>query len=284
MNYLVPIKLSTNFRNKFNVSDFKIRQITDFDREKLFGITKLKLDNEGNIESFIKNKELDLINLSTLEKLKVFSATSIIEFNKDDSIKDVHTLLLAFRLFKPGDIFAPIIFNAQTSAIHFTGEPIFCKESTQYKISKRDVKKINGIFNLLKKIKPDSPINLALERYNFAINRNTNEKNSYVEFVSILESLFLESNQELSFRFSLILSYILSNELNEKISFNRIKAFYQTRSDFVHAGKYKNKDLNNEELDLINNLVRKLIIWYLQNECPTYKKIEEMIFKKLKIL
>lgn len=288
MKYLVPIKLSTKFRNKFNIANFQIRPITDFDREKLFGITKVELDNNGNIESYIKNEERNLINFGLLEKLKIFSVTSIIEFNKDglieDIIKDISTLLLAFRLFKQGDIFAPIIFNDKTPAIYFTQYPNFCKESTKYEISKRDIEKINNIFNLLKKIKPNSHISFALERYNFAINKNTNEKNSYVEFVSILESLFLEANQELSFRFSLILSYILSNKLKEKISFKKIKNFYSVRSQLVH-GKSKNKDCyNKEKLNLINNLVRKLIVWYLQNNSPQYEQIEKMIFNKLKIL
>lgn len=281
--YLCPININVNSES-FKIGNYKFRKITNNEQGNLFGISDVRLNKNKKIIGvhMTNTKNISNFFLTELQVLKLYSCEFVIEFSNKDDIKEIPNLLLAFRLYKSKDVFAPLIFSNQPSGVEVTGEPISCKDSEIYNIDKSEIRHIRNIFKSIKTVDVNSNSFLVLERYKFAIDKNTNNKNSFIELVSILESLFLDHDiHERSFKFSLIISYILSNKIRDNVSFEQIKNIYKIRSGLVHDGK--SKLYNTEMLNSTQEYTRKLILWHLRNKYD-YKIMESMMFKKLKII
>ncbi|MDX2304032.1 MAG: hypothetical protein NW226_14595 [Microscillaceae bacterium] len=63
-------------------------------------------------------------------------------------------------------------------------------------------------------LKDNDKQNIILERFDNAVSKNTNKYNSFIDLVGILETICVGNDKdELSFRFSLYVSYLLNNKL-----------------------------------------------------------------------
>jgi len=134
------------------------------------------------------------------------------------------------------------------------------------------------IYNLLLK-EDDKKFLLAIQRFNSLVDTHSNIRNSFIDCITILESLFLDNaTDELRFRFSLIISFILNNKLKIKVNLNKVKKFYDIRSILVHSGY--SKDFKNETFYECLHYTRELLKWYLlnkKNRNDNFKKIIQLL-------
>ena len=279
-----PIHITiTDISSYSSFSHFKIRKITNKDRLKWFGIDDLLVHKIGSIsaisvsKSHNNNSRLTYL-LTDPEIHKLYKAQFVLEFDRN-FLDDIPALLLALRLYRPGDIVAPIIFNKEQTLVQTTGTPLFGKDHSIYSITKKDITKINYLFNLIKKEAGQPKIGKVFERYRYAIDQNTSNETSFIELVSILESLFLNTNSELTYRFSLITSYILMKKLKLYAPFSQMKNIYGIRSDLIHSGKIISrkyiKIYSEELLMTLKMYVSELLMWYLKN--PSYRSDPETL-------
>lgn len=159
--------------------------------------------------------------------------------------------------------------------------PLFNKDREKYSISINEIPRIKKIYNDILENK-NEVLSLAFERFNNAITKTNNEKNSFIDFVTILESIVLNNNnQELSFRFALYISFILSNKLKNPVKFKDVKTIYNVRSQLVHGGK--SKDYNKTMYKKLEQYTKVILLWILDNGLISDKDCKEMILHHLKI-
>lgn len=269
------------------IGEFTIKEMSKSEREFLFGISEVVLDTNGLLKSVQFNSQTHQNNLvldfylAQIELMKLWASQYLIFFEKEQDIELAKNLLLTLRLCGPGDLFAPVIFTEDAKKVYTTGAPIETKGKNLYHLSRDVANQVNSVFDALNKLDSRSGVYLSLERYRFAISKVASGENSFIEFVSILESLFLDNDrQEVRFRFSLVISFILSNELKIPISFEEIRQIYDTRSELIHSGK--STKYTKADLAKLYSHTRNLLVWYLKKP-TTYTEIEEKIFDILKI-
>ncbi len=281
--YIAPIHINVHdFKRSISIGKLKIRKITSEEQRKFFGIYDLKYTDNGDLVGFISitqsNSDFNLRNFP--EKFKLYSCQHVVEYtNRDVLVKELSTLLLAFRLYQEGNVFAPLVFYTNTEPLNFI-YPQFTNETKKYAISTKEFWRIKKIVTL---INNNKSLHLAFERFNNALSNKTNEKNSFIDFVTILESIFLENsgNQELSFRFSLYTSYILKNKLKTATSFKEMQEIYTVRSKLVHSGT-SNK-YSKELYEKTKKYTRLLLLWTLENSSLKGNEYKKMILEHLNL-
>lgn len=286
INCICPINFFiSNFRRDIDFGNCILHKLSEDEREKFFGVRVEKRDSEGHVtcmKSFGHGMTCDFF-LPKLETCLLYGSEYLIfwDDHKFDSEK-ITNLILAFRLHKLGKIFAPLVFKYPSGSLHVTTYPLHTKFSLPYQIDWSELNNVKTIFHELNNLKKDDPLLLTLERFTNSLSTGLDNKISFVEYVSILESLFLKNSNtnELNFRFSLIISYILSNKLKIKTKHQVVSEWYKIRSELVHCGK--SKKYNQEKFEFLDYCIRKLLVWYLENS-NDYYKIEEEIFSKLGI-
>jgi hypothetical protein len=283
--YIAPLKIEIpDFNRSIFIDKFRIRRIREIEQRKYLGVSNVKLNDNGNLIGCTHHFQSDSVRdpvLSSMDLLKIQGSQYIIECNVDYYMsKRLSDLLLAFRLYRPGGIYAPLIIHPNKAAIQYV-HPLFNEDREKYSVKKQEFREIRRIYNLII-CSRNSKLPLISERFNNAIGYRTDQKNSFIDFVTILEAIFLNNAfQELSFRFALYTSFILSNKLGEKVDFNDMKKIYTTRSELVHSGKSKN--YNNGTYEKTKQYTRKLLLWYIKKKAKTNMAIDEMILKELKI-
>ena len=265
--YIAPIRIDIpDLKKSISIGKIKLRKITEKEKNKYFNTKKIEYTENGDVSNvtYIAPQKIDFIHLhSQLQDYKLLSCQHIVEYiDKDVLIEELKVLLLALRLYQEGNVFAPLVFHPNGNYLNYI-YPTFTTETKKYTINIKNFRRIKKIHSQIKQKK-----NLAIffERFNNALSRNTNEINSFIDFVTILESLFLNSSsvQEISFRFSLYTSFILKNKLKEPVTFKEMKNIYDVRSQLVHNGKSKkySKELHSKT----KNYTRILLLWALGND------------------
>ncbi len=285
---ILPIDLffpSKDMLRSFSIGMFKIRKITKEERANFFGVESVIRDSEGRLDqmSFVSAGQQNSIFstiLNDLQLMRLNSVDYVIEFEKepDEHREELRLLLFSLKIYISNNYFAPLVFDG-VSTISVYEHPQYDAERC-VKINKSDLRKIRKIFNTLKNVKDDK-FDIIREKYNFAINQRTSSKSSFIELASILEALFLDgTNQELSFRLSLIVSYIINKNHKTKYNFNWFKNIYDIRSKLVHTGKCR--EYNNDIYEDLKVLTSKLILLYFSKNI-SYEKTKNEFFKILRI-
>lgn len=277
-----PMRLDiVGFKSYKQIGEFKLRKINESEIQQLFGIKNRKIDSKGNITLMtVLHNSIDALNFGLVEneRYKLFSSKYLVEFPDKTNEYTNLAFIRAFKLFAGGDLFCPVIYLSDAISISFI-HPKSTHYPEIYKIKVADLTRIKILFLKLKKLKDNKGVQLILDRFDAAIDARLNRKISYIELVSIIESVVVNEPSELRFRFSLHLSYLLTS-LNKKTTFKDAKNIYDVRSKLVHTGK-SNKltdDLYNDVL----NKTRLIVSWYVDNH-ENKDKIFEDICNKLKI-
>lgn len=281
--FIAPIRIDIpDLKKSVSVGNLKIRKITSKELIQYFKISDPKYDSNGDLVGFavIKPFERYFFLLNNFDLLKLQSCQHVVEHtNQDAIVKELNNLLLSLRLYREGNVFAPLIFHSDLLSLSFI-YPRFINETEKFTIHTKEFEKIRKIVKLINK---NTNLKLAFERFNNAISTKTNEENSFIDFVTILESIFLNNpgKHELSFTFSLYTSFILKNKLKINATFKEMKDIYTVRSQLVHSGKSKkySKDLYNKT----KKYTRCLLLWSLKNSSINDKECENMILKHLKL-
>jgi len=290
--YIIPIGINvkrTPLLKSFDIDIFKFRKIEEKELKNFYGITKIRRDTNGRAKT-VSGPEISgrgfllSISLSGTETMRLWNTQYVIEFIANEAAdfeKQITRLLLSFKLLKSQSFFAPIILCEDTTKVDFVKFQSTYKINTNFVLTKKELHEARDLYYKIAELESEPKIGLILERYNYTIGGNITEKNLFVELVSILESLYLDNDtNQLSFRFSLIISYILNNPTKTKFNFDWSKKIYDTRSELIHSGK--SKKYNDELYNSLKENTGKLIIWYLKNN-KNYKEIERKIFNILNI-
>lgn len=287
--YICPITLEIN---DFDVSieidtELFIRKITEEERCVIFGckIVERKLNDDGT--STIKTKPCPLTYLLypeptieasgkpeilVLHYYKILQTEYIIESTSQTKIEDLINTLL---IFKEGFIHAPYSFKKNSVALH---HPLYLKQNIPHVLELKDIENIKNLYNRLSH--SDNKTKVYVERYRRSLDINLNDRESYFQKVSLLESCLIEAKTELTFKFSLCLSSLLTNEIGHTLSFREAQKIYKTRSDIAHKGK--SDKLTKKEYDLLRLYTREIIKWYILKGSPD-KILESVVHKKLNI-
>lgn len=281
--YIAPIRIDLpDLKRSISIGKIKLRKITEKEKIKYLNICKATYTENGDVSTLTQTTpSTPYVNsLDLFEDLKLKSCQHTIECT-DEKIftEELNMFLLSLRLYRDGNVFAPIIFNPDAIGIHYV-YPQFIQDTEKYTIYLKEFNQIKNIFSL---IKQNEVFSLIFDRFNNALSKETNKKNSFIDLVTILESLFLKNNdkQELAFRFSLYTSFILKNKLKSKASFEEMKNIYSVRSQLVHSGKSKN--YSKELLNKTKKYTKILLLWTLKNPSLQEKDYKNMVLSDLKI-
>ncbi len=287
MSYKTPIKilLSDNSEN-FKIANFEFRKMTNKEKGSFLGSEHIELNENHTLKSMAIEPLTPYTRgvrtvFSEMDTLKYMACQFIFEC-EDDSIKDdINNLLMSLRLFQEGEVIAPVSFNVDKHSTHFH-YPFFLKEDNIYTLNPNDIPKIENLYEKIKGNKNEK-LTMVLDRFSSAIDYKTKINNSFVDLVGILENLVVPDTTELTFKFSLYVSHILNNYCNYPISFKSVDNFYKIRSKFAHEGKYDkipHQELQGKHREL-KNIVRKLIVFFIQNNCEFDAK--KILLNDLKI-
>lgn len=237
--------------------------VSDFVIERLYTRKKAVLDphkiNESNTNQDIPKAELtDSDSHQALPK-----TMELFDF-----------VISAFRILKPSDIFTEAELSSQLLTFHpmtDTGRAtvytmaspkttLFGKASI---IEEKDIPELKSIFNFIVEQK-DNRFDVARRRLSLGNERGIPE-DRLLDYMIGLEALYLlDGNNELTFRLSLRISFLLYKDPAErKDVYHFVKNMYKIRSKIVHGDKPK---IAKDEMDKLEELLRKSLKLWLENK------------------
>jgi hypothetical protein len=259
--HFAPFKIDIiDFSKPIKFDQFIIRPLTEKEKYKYWGIKRAVIDEHGNPGDIV------LFNKGSITKhekfpRKLFGATFLIEFNNSNSYFDnITPLLTAFRLYKTGDIFAPYCFSKDGSQT-LTTYPEFTNYKSIFRINVADIEAIEKLYKIVKTSLTEKS-KLLLERFNNAIASTTSKINTYIEFVSMIESIMVGEPYELRFRFALFSTFILITFCSFPIKYKELLDIYDLRSKLIHTGK--SEKFSDIKLERLADITIRIIRWYLE--------------------
>ena len=260
---IAPINIKSDIKKNVLITDnIYLQKFTEND---------LKLIKESNNSSFFSLfnfKELDLI--SSCKYKIVVKNSSQQEFNAILTI--LNKTIRLIKLGSSGVFVEKYLINS--SIMEFTTKRVIIPSWALLpitEINSSDISLFQDLFNQIS-LNENEKFNLMINKYIFATSGlSIPNENRFIDLISILEILYLpDDNTELKFRLSLRLAKVFKKEFNEDIEsiYEKIRKFYNIRSDIVHKGK--SKQLNKENLLDLSEITRKSILLYLNN--PDYFK------------
>lgn len=279
MEYLAPIIINIkDFKNTIVSKDFIIYKITDEDKSNYFWITDIP--NEWNWFWFIdwKNKYWNHYNdfmLFGVDKLTFMTFLPKINyFVKIDNIGLLKSLFFSMRLYKSWKLDFIICMNSWT-AWSYHINPTITKDEWIYTISNEEFIKIHELHEKVKTFFDSRKF--YIETFNSIIDEKTNIYNSYFNCVSLIEWLLVKKWQDITFKFSLFSTFLLS-KLWYEVSFDKMKKIYSNRCDIAH---WENPKIKNEDLLEVINYSRAILKYFFENNFEI--NIEKELFGILEI-
>lgn len=286
ITYLLPPSIS--LPSKIDLGDGTIiREIDQFEKERknadnLFSMRKWDFDQVKYVIETTGNVEEDLAwEIGESDK----HPYGEIENNFD-------TVILALRLFRPGTIgfhefdlvgegdeeigqIGEIIYGTISRITYFQPREPYVLKDDELEDFIEFYKKIRGLDEI-------SFTKIALERFRRLYEKDHLE-DRFLDLFIALESLFLESSNELTYRLSLNVSIYLGNRLGERRNiFENIKKAYLLRSKIVHGANINTDELNKSYKILgeyLRECIKKILIGKQGLGKPDLMKyIEERIF------
>jgi len=286
---IAPVLLySDNDFDELVIADgLKIRKITEEELLKLFGV-KVWFENQ-----LPKNKKTkhgfnlwrNFFSGPLSRIINIFSAPYYLIESKNYEILD--DLLFCIRIINPWNIFCPIGIeitnNNKVSSCYFYPNSITDLKKHQKDnriLSCNDIERLITFFETIRN-NPPGNIKIIKRRLITIVNKSIDKNFRYAEAVGLMESIVSSNDQgELSFKFSLYSSYILSKYGNNT-SFKEMYQAYTDRSSILHTGKAK-KEITDQRLEKIIEYCQKIIYSSVVESC-TSKKVKEMLLNELGI-
>lgn len=203
-----------------------------------------------------KSSEFVIVNIFEAKKI-VSSSTAIketketketnknyIESSRSDFIFD--NIISALRILKSSAVYRDHKIKSKTLTFHpgagiTTRSPLLHNTVVGKKceFKAEEIAELKEIYKFINSEK-ESRFIVAQKRLTFGLERKSPE-DSLIDYMIGLEALYLpDGNQELSFRLSLRIAFLLSTDTKDrKELFMFIKDIYKTRSSIVHGSKYE---------------------------------------------
>lgn len=184
-------------------------------------------------------------------------------------------LIRKLRLFKNGDIENVLVFHKEESQNQIylrISKPL--GKDHNYKVYQIEDNEIEDLLTHLSKEIEESPL-IKLSLKNFELSYQIEDvKVKFVTLMTCLETLFNRGNDQISHIVSRHLSLIISqDEATFCVNYKKMKSLYTLRSKIVHGTQLKPKDKIVEEVELLQDLVRKAISY-----CHSLNKTQDELF------
>lgn len=176
------------------------------------------------------------------------------------------SVIATLRILKPSAVFRDHRISSELMTFHptrgtITTIPFFENIAVGEKcvIEDKDIPELETNLTFLIN-ESDSRFNVAQRRLSLGIERK-NLEDRLIDYMIGLEALYLpDGNQELSFRLSLRMAFLLyTDPIERKRMYYFAREMYKTRSNIVHGNKY---DLNVDETSKLEELLRRsLKLW-----------------------
>lgn len=189
----------------------------------------------------IKIEQIDTTGLNPEELFNLgFSEHGVVSSQLVDSIT-------ALRLYQKGRIVAGLLRSAtfNNSEWSFGGSTIwtpvsnilFFKEEPTYKLKQSELQKFITLFRQIRQLRASSIIDnieIALERFHSSYHGNIEDR--IIDQMIAFESLYLGSEQELTYKLALRTAFLLRKRKDfRNIVFTNMKKAYSYRSRIVHG-------------------------------------------------
>ena len=182
-------------------------------------------------------------------------------------------MLLAMRLFKPGDIRVGRMWDARPAAFNLTSGRSSSGRTDwnpgkQYRMDNSEIESIRALYSLLGRIKLRDQLRgiaLSLRRFSSIYDRSLHQgEDRLVDAIVALEAL-LPTGAELAFKLATRVAGLLGEDDDARVQYSKImKQYYRTRNNIVHGSSLKAKDselIRNDEP--LRSIVRRLLVGFL---------------------
>lgn len=197
----------------------------------------------------------EFVIVNTLETKKIESSSTAIDETEKTDQNDLESsrsdpifdnIISALRILKSSAVYRDHKIKSKTLTFHpntglITRTPLLHNTVVGEKceIKAEEIAELKEIYKFINSEK-ESRFIVAQKRLTFGLERKSPE-DSLIDYMIGLEALYLpDGNQELSFRLSLRIAFLLSSGTKDrKELFMFIKDIYKTRSSIVHGSKYE---------------------------------------------
>lgn len=233
-------------------SNYIIERI--YGRKKIIG-KNTDIDNENRRKEITENSDLfDKVIYS----LRVLKSSGVFR----TSIIDSETITFN-------------IFNLAIGQIPFYDNFVLGEEC---KIDTSEIMELQKVFNFIKN-EEENRFLVAVRRLSLGMEREKLE-DKIIDYMIGLEALYLpDVNDELKFRLSLRISFLLFPKEEREDVFSFVKEMYDQRSKIVHGTKSKNI-LYHEKINRLEELLRKSIMLWIEDK-NNFSKTEKTNSGKL---
>lgn len=201
------------------------------------------------------------------------------------TLNDFNNVLLALRLFRKSAIFFDYEIRTECyiDDIKTDGSTNFFEEAHNRIHGDGlviDPKEFDPIISLFKKISlcTDNNVTLAIYRFSFGMSK-VYYPDKLIDYIIGLEALYT-GGEELSFRLSLTLSFLLGKtNIEKKEIFKFMRKMYKARNDIMHSNK-KKVELTGQDMDKLEYYLKESILLSLKDlKSFDMKALENLFFK-----
>lgn len=273
---IAPILLQRSASVKFPIVLERGVLIRDFpikEREKLFGITNLKVD--GSRINWQPGKSKSPIHwMFGLDSTRLFGAESCIEIKGKRTEptpalqEKLHVVNQTLKILKSGSAgFLYGFFLGKKAPGWLPGtvmgsgaNPLY---GDDYVLKKNEDRELKAIYRILSKRSSDEKTTLLVEKFVVSVSKDLRKHMRALEFFSILESLYLPGTEhgELSFRLCQRIAKSLFSRNKVYEGYKQIRQLYDKRSVLVHQAKDR---FTKEELRTLEDIVRTSLKLFLK--------------------
>ncbi len=233
----------------------------------------------------IKNEQIDTTNMSIIESMSV-------GFRQQDKVKgQLFDLLTALRLYKKGRIVAGLLISAtfHNSEWSIGGSIIwtsvsnilFFEEKPIYKLKVSEIQKLTMLFQQIRQWRASNilvNIEIALDRFHSSYHGNIEDR--LIDQMIAFESLYLGSEQELTYKLALRTAFLLRKRKDYRnIVFTNMKKAYNYRSRIVHGDNPPTRNtlgiIVPKTEDYLRQSIKKVIL--LLGQGNSLKEIREIL-------
>ena len=298
-----PVVLKNETLEPVFLSDeVELRPITPQEREEFFGLVGYEFDfcYPNNIPGYCAPRNMvpssstkGRYNYKDIFQRGLFTGISdilasryVIVLETGVPYSRIQEIDLSFKLLRPTSTGTSLRFVEGETDVGFSRTTPLCGPYDYLTLDDEDIKVIKEILLCLKNRSTSKDIEtkwtLISSLYSRALEGGSTIEGDlrYMLLMIALEALYVDENQELSYRLRINAANTLAKAkgYNSRDIFDKLKALYNIRSDIVHKGH--TKKLGSEEFFTATELVRESLNLYLED--PNLFTAENMLNASLR--
>lgn len=262
--HYIPINIISDNINEYTFyNKLKLKRLSKEEICKIWRINDFELDGNGYLKSLKKTKDSFIFYRSNTEDLAfLIGANYYLELKDERSLGVLFNY--ALKLFKHGKAgFLLGICEPPTRAAMFNyPNPLY---GDKYALNRNELPEFDNLMKLIESKLKNEFFNSIINRLLYSISKEIKDINRLIEFISILESIYVEDSfhGEMSYKLRIRASKILSELHDSQTVFQDLKNATKFRGAWLHSSK------GNKVKEIIPRLEE-----YVRNSLKIYLKGE----------